>query len=146
MIVKVFKATWFFSLMATVAAFLYVYASLPEVILLREGEGALSISRETLFYSTLALLTILNSLIFIISKLYVHHPDYFRAWFYGLMVFLNLFVIVVLEFLNVYNSGEKYNYDSLGIVIYGSLGLIVLWSSLWPFYSIAQRIFNKQSV
>ena len=143
MIVKVFKGVWFFSLLATVAIFLYVYASLPADIQLREDRA---ISRDTLFYTTLAILTLFNALIFAMSRLYAGRDDYFRAWFYGLMVFLNLFIVVSLQFLNVYNSQEKYSYDSIGFVIYGSLGMVVLWSSLWPVYFLSQRIFNKQSV
>ncbi len=143
MIVKVFKAVWFFSLMATVALFLYVYASLPADIQVRDGSA---ISRDGLFYTTLALLTVFNALIFVISKLYAGTEGYFQAWYYGLMTFLNLFIIVVLEFLNVYNSQERYNYDSLGFVIYGSLGMVVLWSSLWPVYFLVQRILTKQKI
>ncbi len=143
MIIKVFKAVWFLSLVATLAIFLYIYASLPADIQLGENS---SVTRDTLFYATLGILSVFNALVFAFSKLYNSQAGFFRVWFYGLMTFFNLFLIVSLQFINVYNSQEKYNYDSLGFVIYGSLGMVVLWSSLWPFYSISQRILNKEGI
>ena len=146
MIVKVFKGVWFLSLMATMAAFLYVYASLPESIVVQEGEVAQSISRNGLFYATLALLGVFNALVFIVTRLYADSNEYLKAWFYGLVVFLNVFFVVALQFLNLYNSQEKFNYDSIGYIIYGSIAVVVLWSSLWPLYFIIQKISNKSIV
>ena len=146
MIVKVFKGVWFLSLMATMAAFLFVYASLPESIVVQEGEVAQSISRNGLFYATLALLGVFNALVFIVTRLYADSNEYLKAWFYGLVVFLNVFFVVALQFLNLYNSQEKFNYDSIGYIIYGSIAVVVLWSSLWPLYFIIQKISNKSIV
>lgn len=146
MVVKVFKGVWFLSLMATLAIFMYVYASLPESILLKEGEAAQSITRNALFYATLAVIAIFNAFVFVISRIYNQENEFFKAWFYGLIIFLNLFFIVTLQFLNLYNSGEKFEYESIGYIIYGSIGLVVLWSSLWPLYFLAQRFFSKEAV
>lgn len=146
MIVKVFKGVWFLSLMATMAAFLYVYASLPESIVVQEGEVAQSVSRNGLFYATLALLGVFNALVFIVTRLYADSNEYLKAWFYGLVVFLNVFFVVALQFWNLYNSQEKFNYDSIGYIIYGSIAVVVLWSSLWPLYFIIQKISNKSIV
>lgn len=146
MIVKVFKGVWFLSLMATMAAFLFVYASLPESIVVQEGEVAQSISRNGLFYATLALLGVFNALVFIVTRLYADSNEYLKAWFYGLVVFLNVFFVVALQFWNLYNSQEKFNYDSIGYIIYGSIAVVVLWSSLWPLYFIIQKISNKSIV
>ena len=81
MIVKVFKGVWFLSLMATMAIFLYVYASLPESIIFQEGESTLSVSRNGLFYTILLLLAIFNALVFIVSRLYPDRNEYLKAWF-----------------------------------------------------------------
>ncbi len=143
MIVKIFKGVWFLSLLATLAIFMYVYASLPESILVWEGEVSQSISRDGLFYSIVALLAIFNTLIFIISRLYSDKNEYFRAWFFGLVTFFNLFLVVALQFLNLYNSQERFDYESIGSIIYGSISLVVLWSSLWPSYYLLQRITRK---
>lgn len=146
MVVKLLKGVWFLSLMATLAAFMYVYASLPEVILLRKGETAPSITRNGLFYVTLAVIAIFNAFVFVISRIYYQENNFFKAWFYGLIIFLNLFFIVTLQFVNLYNSGEKFDYESIGYIIYGSIGLVVLWTSLWPIYFLAQRFLGKEAV
>ncbi len=146
MVVKIFKGVWFLSLLATLAIFMYVYASLPESILVWEGEVSQSISRDGLFYSTLALLAVFNALIFIISRLYSGKNEYFRAWFFGLVTFFNLFLVVALQFLNLYNSQERFDYESIGLIIYGSIGLVIVWSFAWPVYLLAQRFLNKQVI
>ncbi len=143
MIVKIVKGVWFLSLLATLAVFLYVYASLPDNIIVSEGEAARSISRNGLFYSTLALLAVVNVLVIIISRLYSGSQEYFRAWFCGLVIFLNLFMIIALQYLNLYNSSEKFNYESIGSIIYGSIALVVVWFSLWPIFSLRQRFLSK---
>ena len=146
MIVKIFKGVWFFSLIATMAHFLYVYASLPESIVVHEGEVTQSVSRNGLFYVTLTLLAAFNVLAFIISRLYADRSEYLRAWFYGLVVFLNLFFVVALQFWSLYNSLEKFDYGSIGYIIYGSIGMVLLWSSLWPLYFLIQRFLNKSTI
>jgi hypothetical protein len=143
MVVKIIKGVWFLSLLATTAVFLYVYASLPENILVREGEVPQFISRNGIFYITLIMLAVFNSFVIIISRLFSDQRDYFKAWFYVLVIFLNLFIIVALQYLNLYNSGEKFNYGSIGLIIYGSIALLVLWSSLWPIYFLGQRFLSK---
>lgn len=134
MIVKIFKAVWFFSLLAAVGVLLYAYASYPETIQLTEGEPgqAETISREALFYSSLIILALFNSLVFVVTRLMASSGPLFHAWFYGLIVFFNLFMIVALEFFNLFNSNERFDYASIGYIIYGSVALIVLWASLWP--------------
>ena len=132
--------------MATMAIFLYVYASLPESIIFKEGESSLSVPRNGLFYIIVILLAILNALVFVVSRLYPDRNEYLRAWVYGLITFLNLFLVVALQFLSLYNSQEKFDYGSIGVIIYGSIGMVVLWSSLWPLYFITQKLLNKPTV
>jgi hypothetical protein len=146
MVVKIFKGVWLFSLLATVAVFLYVYASLPESIAVMEGETTSYMSRNGLFYSTLAFLATFNALIFLASRLFRESDPYFVGWFYGLIAIFNLFMIVGLQFLNLYNSQEKFNYESIGSIIYGSIVLVVVWSILWPVYQLVRRISNKQQI
>ena len=146
MIVKIFKGVWFLSLLTTLAVLLYVYASLPEEIQVMEGERAFSISRNGLFYSALGLLSVFNILVFIFSKLFQAKNGLFAAWFYGLVCFLHLFLIVALQFFNVYNSQENFKYESIGYIIYGSISLVVVWFFLWPIYFLSTRIFSKPAV
>ncbi len=146
MILKIFKAVWFLSLLAWLVIFLYVYASLPERVFILEGEGGFSISREFLFYVFLAAVAILNVLVFIVSRLFNKGHEDFLSWFYGLIVCLNFFFVIVLNFLNLVSSSEKFDYARIGYVIYGSLGLVVVWAVSWPFYSISRKILNKQEL
>ena len=67
MILKIFKAVWFLSLMAWLALFLYVYASLPEDVLVREVENKVILSREVIFYLFLAAIVLVNGLVFIVN-------------------------------------------------------------------------------
>src|SRR5882672_977670 len=113
MIVKIFKGVWFLSLLVTLTVFMYVYASLPEDIQLAEGKVPFTMSRNGLFYLTLAVLSIFNVLVFAFSRLYRQKNELLTAWFYGLVTFLHLFLIVALQFFNLYNSNEKFDYNSI---------------------------------
>jgi hypothetical protein len=145
MVVKIFKAVWLFSLVATMSVFLYNYASLPEEIVFSDS-SSFSLSRNAVFYLALALLAVINSLIFVVPRIFPDRSAFFLAWFCGLVTFLNLFIIVALQFISLFNSQERFNYQSIGYIIYGSLAMVVLWSSLWPVYSIIQRFTSKQAV
>jgi hypothetical protein len=142
MIAKIFKGVWFLSLLATVAILLYVYASLPENIELGEH---LTVSRNAVFYSALALLAAFDSSVFVVARLYSGRAEFYMVWYYGLIIFLHLLIIVSLQFLNLYNSQEKFNYPSIGFIIYGSIALVVLWASLWPVYSLVQKFTARNS-
>src|SRR5690349_17446838 len=107
MSLKLFKAVWFFSLLAVLGSFLYVYASLPENVVLAESENTVSIAREVLFYAVLALLTFVNVIVFVFSRLYAKGDRDFLSWFYGLIITLNFFFIIALSYISLYNSSEK---------------------------------------
>ena len=146
MAVKIFKFVWFFSLLAAGAIFFYVYASLPQDIMIEEAEKPATISREVLFYSVLAIVGLVNVLVFVVAKLFTEEQTDFKSWFYGFVTALNLFFVTVINFLGVFNSGERFDYSNLGILIYGSIGLIVLWSLGWPVYALSRKFIGKQSV
>jgi len=145
MILKIFKAVWFLSLMAWLALFLYVYASLPEEVLIREAENKVFLSREAVFYLFLAAIVLVNGLVFIVSRLFTDREN-FLSWFCGLIICFNFFFVIVLNFINLVNSGEKFNYDRIGYVIYGSVGLFVLWAVGWPVYSFFRKFLSKEAV
>ena len=148
MTVKIFKAVWFLSLLASVAVLLISYASFPDTIRLSEStsEVAQTISRNSLFYAVLAILGLLNALVFVVNRLMAQSDHLFHAWFYGLVVFFNLFMIVALEFFNLYNSQERFDYESIGYIIYGSVALIILWASLWPVARLVKALGTDQSI
>ena len=145
MMVKIFKGIWSVSLLAVVAGLLYAYASFPETVQLGEGqEGA--ISRNGLFYTVLGLLGAFNVMIFVVNRLMAPADEFFQAWFYGLIVFFNLFVLVAVQFFSLYNSQEKFDYTAIGYIIYGSVALVVLWASLWPLVRIIRVFRAKRQV
>ena len=146
MILKILKAVWFLSLMGFMILFLYIYASLPENVILGDTLEAATISRDSLFYIALILASLVNVLVFVITRLYGNSDDGFSTWFFGQIILLNFFFCTVLGFINLLNSGEKFQYDRLGPVIYGSVILIVLWALAWPLYSFSRRFMGKQQV
>ncbi|HTH56467.1 MAG TPA: hypothetical protein VL728_10520 [Cyclobacteriaceae bacterium] len=141
---KIFKVIWFFSLLTLLGVFMYVYASLPDPVAV--GEGSQIISKEGLFYVLLAILALSNASVFAISRLLPEKDHDFKAWFYGLVVCTNLFFVITLAFVSLYNSTEKFDYPRIGFIIYGSLILLVGWSISWPIFRLAQRFLSKQAV
>lgn len=113
-----------------------------EVVVQETVEGSFRISRETFFYMVLALLTIINVLVFIIARIMVRSED-FKSWFYGLVITFNIFFMVGIGFVALYNSGEAYDYSRLQPVMYGSIGLLLLWSFAWPLYVSYKRLAGK---
>lgn len=146
MALKIIKGVWFLSLMAFLGAFMYIYASLPENVTLLEGDSAIELSRDTIFYGFLVITGITNMLVFIVSRLFPADQNQFKTWFYGLVISLNLFFIVALAFINLYNSTEKFDYSNIGYVIYGSICLVAVWVVSWPVYAIFRKNINKQTV
>ena len=146
MAVKIFKFVWFFSLLATVAIFFYVYAALPQDVMVQDGDKPFTISREILFYTVLGIIGLINVLVFAVAKLFTEEQTDFKSWFYGFVAALNLFFVTVINFLGVFNSGDRFDYSNLGVLIYGSIGLIVLWSVSWPVYALSRKFLDKQSV
>jgi len=140
MALKIFKAVWFLSVLVCLAVFLYVYASLPEEVMLREGER-ISISREVLFYTFLILFAFLAGLVFAVRKLYF--DEHFLTWFHGLIISLNFFLVIALNFASLINSGENFRYERIGYVIYGSLALMTCWAAAWPLYAGIRRLRGK---
>ena len=142
-ILRIFRSVWFLSLLAVTAALMYGYASMREEVVVREAvDSTLRISRETFFYMVLAMLTIINVLVFIIARIMVRSED-FKSWFYGLVITFNIFFIVGIGFVSLYNSGETYDYSRLQPVMYGSIGLLLLWSFAWPIYVSYKRLAGK---
>ncbi|MEQ8423872.1 MAG: hypothetical protein RIA63_04120, partial [Cyclobacteriaceae bacterium] len=134
------------SLMGFMAIFMYIYASLPERVIIQKGVETMSVSRDMLFYLALATVSLVNVLVFIFTRLYGNSNDQLTTWFFGQIMLLNFFFCTVLGYFNVLNSGEKFVFERIGIVIYGSVFLIVIWAVGWPIYSLSRKILNKQAV
>lgn len=144
MILKVFKAVWFLSLLGVLANLFYVYAGLPDQVSVAEEGGATAyvMDKEALFYAALAFIGILNLLVYLFSKS-ITPDEGFRAWLHGLVITLNIFFVVGFSFIGLYNSAEHFDYTRIGPIIYGSVILVALWAIAWPIISISRRVFAK---
>jgi len=146
MTLKLFKAVWFLSMLAVMANLLYVYASLPEqVSLMEEGIETYSVGREQLFYTAMAVIAIANVMVYLFSKKVAPKED-FRTWLHGQVITLNIFFIIGMSFISLYNSAEHFDFSRIGFIIYSSVGLVVLWALGWPVYLVGKKFVVKQVV
>ncbi|MCG8389410.1 MAG: hypothetical protein MJA30_27915, partial [Cytophagales bacterium] len=59
-------------------------------------------------------------------------------WQLSFAIVLNLFYVVGLNFIFLFNSGEKFNYDSFGYLVLLALGLILVWLVALPILVVRQ--------
>ena len=144
MVLKLLKLVWFVSVLVVLANLLYTYASLPETVVVQEDEYV-AIGRELLFYIMMISIVVINALVYLIKAMFPQQGS-LRAWFHGLIITINIFIIIAMNALNVYNTADTFDQ---GLVIYyvtGSLGLILVWAAIWPLYLIYQRLFIKAAI
>jgi hypothetical protein len=146
MALKISKGVWFLSMVAALLSLLYVYASLPQEVVVQDDAGArVSLSNEVFFYIAMTLIAVMNVMVFIIAKVFKTNEE-LRTWFNGLVSALNLFLIIGMNFISLYNSNERFDFERIAFIIYGSLGLIVLWAAAWPIFHIFKRFNSKLMV
>jgi hypothetical protein len=146
MTLKLFKAAWFLSMLVVLANLLYVYASLPEqVMVAEEGVETYSMGRDQLFYAAMAVIALANVIVYLFSKKVMPRED-FRTWLHGLVITVNIFFIIGMSFISLYNSAERFDFSRIGFIIYSSVGLIVIWVVSWPLYLLGRRFLSKQAV
>lgn len=137
---KVLRGVWFLSVLVSFGALMYAYASMPVELVVGQQELSLTmVSREIVFYVALALFAFVNVFVYIVATFKKSDPD-FMTWFYGLIVTLNIFMVISLSFVTVANTGEKYDFSNTGYLIYGSIGLFVIWLISWPIYRLFRKI------
>ena len=146
MILKIFKGVWFLSLIGLLASLLLVYASMQETVVVQEeGINQVILTKDTFFYIVLALMVIVNVMVFPVKKLFLKNEP-FRTWVHGLLIAINIFFIVGLSLINSFNSGERFDFSRIGFVVYGSVGLIVIWAFAWPAYQLYKRFTPKSAI
>lgn len=147
MILKIFRVVWFFSIVAFLGFFMYVYASLPDPVVVMDEPERVVLGKETVFYSILITIAVFNMFVYVFRSLNkTEEGEGFVSWFYGLVICLNLFFIVAVSYLSLFNSGERFEYDRIGPIIYGSVSLMVLWAFSWPVYLAGRKYFTKKAV
>ncbi len=127
MALRIFRSIWFLSVLAILAALLYHYAKLPEEVVIGQEEvNFVTISRDAFFYIAVALLACINVTVFVVRKL-AQKVEVFQAWFHGLISVINLFLIIGLSLISLFNSNESFRFGEIGFIIYGSMMLIASW-------------------
>ncbi len=144
MTLKLFRAVWFLSVLVVLLNLLYVYASLPELVTIQE-EQPVKVDREWLFYILMVSIALINVLVYFFKLMY-QDAETLRSWFHGLIITINIFLIIAMQALNVYNSTEIFDHSLVEFYIVGSLGLIILWAAFWPLYLLFQKFVFKQVV
>lgn len=144
MLLKLLKLIWFVSVLAVLANLLYIYASLPETVVVQEDEYV-AIGRELLFYIMMIAIVVVNALVYLVKAMFLQHES-LRAWFHGLIITINVFFIIAMNALNVYNTSDTFDQSLVIYYVTGSIGLILVWAAIWPFYLIYQKIFVKAAI
>ncbi len=144
MTLKLFRAAWFLSALVVLANLLYVYASWPETVIIQEDERV-AIDKEWLFYIFLLSFVLINSIVYLFKMFFPERED-LRSWFHGFIITVNIFLVIALQALNVYNGKEMFNHELVVMYLTGSLALILLWAAVWPVYLVFQKFFIKQAV
>lgn len=143
MVLKIFRGVWFISMMVVLANLLYVYAGLPEEVIVNETNGIpFLLDREVLFYGWLALLGVVNVMIYIFTKSIAPSED-FRTWFTGLIITLNTFFIIGFSFIGLYNSSENFDFSRIGFVLYFGIGLVGIWLTGWPVFLLYRKLSSQ---
>lgn len=147
MALKIFRAVWFLSVLAVLANLLFGYAGWQQenLVILEDGADQLLINKEILFYAIVGMLVLINVVVYVFGKLYARQED-LRSWIHALVTVINLFFIVAISLIGLYNSAEKFNYKTIDFIIYGSVALVVLVALIWPVYSLTKKFFVKEAV
>jgi hypothetical protein len=149
MILKIFRVVWFFSVLAVLGFFMYTYASLPDPLVVMDDQEQVIISKEVWFYAILFIVAIFNMFVYVFRSLNKSRQaslrqsatqrqegEAFVSWFYGLVICLNFFVIVAVSYVSLFNGGERFEYERIGFIIYGSIILMIAWAFAWPVYRL----------
>jgi hypothetical protein len=137
---------WFLSVLTLLITLLYGYAGWQqEVIVQEESSGRLLMSRDALFYTIVGCFLMINVLVYLMRKMFPKEEG-FRAWFQGLIITINIFLIIAINLIGLYNSTERFDYSRIAFIVYGSIGLIIVWSMIWPIYILYKKFFLKQAV
>jgi hypothetical protein len=122
---RVIKGFWLVTLLLVFVMLMYVFASLPEMVYYSEVD---SIDHNTFFYIALGMISFVNFPLYGLSLKFKKDQALAKAvygWLYTLGTFLNAFLFIALQYINLFNSGEKVNYSYYGYFLYICLALLV---------------------
>lgn len=133
---------------------LFVYAYLPEQVGVSADEydkPNAFIGRELFFYSFLVVFSLVN-LIFVLAgkllgSLAVGEKSFFASkgfkdrmttWLIGLGVVINIFIIITVAFLGLFNNADYYHISQFSMLAYLGQAIIFIWIVLF-FYLLIKR-------
>ena len=125
---RVFRASWYLSVIIVFFGLLYSFAALPDNVQYSEAYGAMS--RDSYFYSALGIIGLSNFALFSLARKVLksrNNPlsSVLQSWLYLLNFSLNLFFFTSLIYVMMHNSNEKWNVNLLAYGIYFTIGLII---------------------
>lgn len=139
------KVFHFISVLIFVLSFLYIYASLSEVVAyqLDENGGFLkSVPKETFFYTGIILFILLNVLMITPGKLIENQStpnlkrifpkgdkmsDFMLAWIYSFVGIINISLMIMTLFVHSINNQNEISSGQFSIFFYLVPILIVIW-------------------
>ena len=148
-IARILKMIWLVSFIGVNITLFYVFAGLPEMVAF-SGDDNTSIDyidKDLFFYFFLAVIGVLNVLIYVLASkgIGLKNMSSYKmyrlvGWEYGMAIVINIFLAISMFFINIFNSGEKFEYSNFGYLVYFSLGLVILWVLSLPFVIYSARI------
>jgi len=150
MILRFIKFGWSISVLAGLGVLLYIYASLPDIVVYSLSDSVFqkaAVSRDTFFYVSLGFLAGINFLFYALSKNMRYKSEavnnILKQWQLSLALVLNVFFIIVINFIQIVNSGENFDYDYFGYLIYVILAVVLIWILSLPILLIRALRANK---
>lgn len=153
--VKAIKFCYLVSVPLFLATLLYYYALLPGTVGVYFSDSGLatySISRGMFFYACIAVFVLTNGVIFLYRRMakaqvnldlidfaQMNKAESTYHWFNGFSLMLNVFYILSILFIGLYNSRENFNINNYATLVY--IGPILIVS--WMFWFIYLQITKK---
>ncbi len=143
MVLKIFRVVWFLSVLTLFARLLYGYAGWAEELVIQAGAVPTAIGKDLLFYLLVFAIVVVNVIVYVIGKMFASNED-LRVWAHALVTSINIFLIVAISLISLYN--DRFDYSHIGFIIYGSVLLVILAAAAWPIYLLYRKFFIKQVV
>ena len=155
---KFIKLFWLLSMIGFLALLLWVYANMPpqiDISMVNSAFSEITISKNAFFYSMIAIVVSTNGSILMLSKVlqlltarHLKENDGFYPqeghnnrlinWLGSFSIILNLFCIIGVLFVGLYNTIEKEAGHPYIYIVYTSLFLMLVWL-LGLIYIIASK-------
>jgi len=130
---KVLKIVKLLSLILFLVTLLTVYANLPKITSLFVNE--LEMTKETFFYSTLIIFSLVNLLFAILKNIFskvkagTDKKEKVRSWFLSLPVMFNFYLIFMIAYIGIINNTSSIDPSGYFYLIYLGPVLVLIWTA-----------------